>query len=163
METPVSNRVGIAETMLEASVVIMDAASGIISGRFSVIAPRIDERISLPVETSSGRISEILVEMLCIPSLIFATPLPLSPLKISVRPSITVVIPGRNCDIRLFFSPVKLPCKFCKESLKAAAAFTSSSDITMPRSCACWRIASISSADMFKSAPISVAPLPKSS
>ena len=52
---------------------------------------------------------------------------------------------------------------FCRESWKAAAALTSSSLITIPRSWACCFMASISSADILSRAPISVAPLPKSS
>ena len=112
IERPVSRSAGIAATICVASVVMMFAASGIRRGRLSVIAPRIDETISDPVEIRSGRTSLIFAEMLATPSLIFATPPSPSPEKISVRPSMIVVIPGRNSAIILFLRPVKLCVMF---------------------------------------------------
>ena len=163
ISTPDSNRVGSTVTIFEASSVTMDAAAGSRSGRLSVIAPRREEIICDPVETISGSTSFSFSDMLPIPSFIMPTPPSESPEKMAVKPSMTVVIPGRNWAIILFFRPSKLCVMFWSESWKAAEAFTSSSLMTIPRSWACCRMASMSSAEVFKRAPISVAPFPKSS
>ena len=159
ISTPVSSSDGRTFTIFAASSVMIDAAAGSRRGRLSVIAPSMEETICEPVSTMVGRTSFSFSEICPIPSLIFPTPPSVSPEKMEVNPSITVVIPGRNSAIILFFRPLK----DWRLSVKAAAAFTSSSSITIPRSCACCFMASISSADMFSKAPISVAPFPKSS
>ena len=95
---------------------------------------------------------------------VFKSPRPLSelPLKISVRPSMTVVSAGMNPEISPRLRPSMDVVMSCRLSWYAAAALTASSDMTPPSSWTLWRIFSVSSAEVLSRAPSSVPPLPRS-
>ena len=96
------------------------------------------------------------------PSDICSTPCSVSPLNMFPSPSITCVNDGKNCVSRFLDILSKPVCISCKLSWKAAASFTASFESTPPSSCTRSFIFCVSSADVFRSAPSSVAPRPKS-
>ena len=131
-------------------------------GRFSTIDVTMTGRSCFPIDAAFS-MPDVIESITELKPSFKASSAPSSPTIRLVNPFIRFDNPGSIFDAIPFLIPLKAVLRSCRLSWKAAELFTASSERTPPSSCTRFRIASVSSADVFSNGPSSLTAFPRRS